>query len=139
MENHKLEILFEAFYQKRLSSLEFACDGSPLSCLNTNELTVLRILASKGPMVMGRLADSSGLAMSTLTGITDKLTTHGLLQRDRDPSDRRIVRVELSGRGLEAFEDRMETKNEVCRDILSPLTNEEKTHFLSLMEKIINS
>lgn len=134
-----METLFEEFYKKRLSSLEYACNDSPLSCLNSNELSVLHILAEHGPMVMGRLAESSHLAMSTLTGITDKLNARGLLSRSRDESDKRIVRVALSEPGHQAFDTRMETRNEVCRDFLAPLSEKERTQFLGLMEKIVKS
>lgn len=86
---------------------------------------------------MGQLADDTGLAMSTLTGITDKLTRMELLERCRDGKDKRIVRVSLTREGREAFSVRMEAKIEVCREILSPLNTEERKQFLYLMEKIV--
>ena len=132
-----MEKLFEAFYKKRLSSLEYACDGSPLACPNSNELTVLGLLADRGPLVMGQLSEDSGLAMSTLTGITDKLTRMTLLERCRDEKDKRIVRVSLTDEGREAYRVRMEAKIDVCREILSPLNAEERRQFLNLMEKIV--
>ncbi|MCK5250399.1 MAG: MarR family transcriptional regulator [Spirochaetaceae bacterium] len=133
----QLEKLIQAFLEKRHDSMSHACTGSPLTCLNVNELEIMNILAAKGALTMGNLTDSSGLAMSTLTGITNKLVSRNLLKRSRDNDDRRIVRVGLTETGLEAWKLRGAARKTVSHDILSGLTRDEQAEFLRLLEKIV--
>ena len=118
MKPHSLERLIETLIDKRLRSLDHVCGNSLLNCLNTNELNVLQHLNSRAGLTMGRLADESGLALSTLTGITDKLVSRGLLERRRALGDRRIVQVGLSEEGRKAWARRMEARHAVCRNVL---------------------
>jgi DNA-binding MarR family transcriptional regulator len=53
---------------------------------------------------MGQLAGSLGVALSTATGIVDRLVDQGLLVRQEDPEDRRLVVVRLSPKGRETVE-----------------------------------
>jgi len=137
MRARRLEQLLEAFAEKRMQDIDHACDGSPLNCLNGNELAVLGAVAADGPSTMGALAGTTGLPMSTLTGITDKLVAQGFLVRSRWESDRRVVRVDLTDTGREAFENRIERKQGVCRDILAKLSPAEQEQLLALLDKIV--
>ena len=138
MEHKRLEDLLEGLFSKRLESLDQACHGSPLSCLNENEILVLQFIESlPGDPTMGDLADKSCLAMSTLSGITDKLVSRGLISRSRDGADRRIVRVGITETGAQAISERRRAKESVCRDILSSLDDGERKLFIELLEKIV--
>ncbi|MCL4465586.1 MAG: MarR family transcriptional regulator [Chloroflexi bacterium] len=53
---------------------------------------------------MGQLASSLGVALSTATGIVDRLVEQGLLVRQEDPEDRRLVVVRLTEKGRETIE-----------------------------------
>jgi DNA-binding MarR family transcriptional regulator len=53
---------------------------------------------------MGQLASALGVALSTATGIVDRLVEQGLLERQEDPDDRRSVVVRLSALGYETME-----------------------------------
>lgn len=53
---------------------------------------------------MGQMASALGVALSTATGIVDRLVEQGLLERQEDPEDRRSVVVRLTKRGWETME-----------------------------------
>jgi DNA-binding MarR family transcriptional regulator len=55
-----------------------------------------------GQTPMSRLAHSLEISVSAATGLVDRLVDHGLVQRQHDLHDRRIVQVETtpSGRSL---------------------------------------
>ena len=55
-------------------------------------------------MRMGQLASALGVAFSTATGVVDRLVEQGLLVRQVDPDDRRLVVVGLTERGHETVE-----------------------------------
>ena len=48
---------------------------------------------------MQELANRSGLAQNTLTGMIDRITKNGLCERRPDPDDRRKYRICLSEKG----------------------------------------
>ena len=59
--------------------------------LTIPEVTVLWKVHNAGAYRVTALAEHLGLAPSTLTGLLDRLTARGLLERDADPEDRRAV------------------------------------------------
>jgi DNA-binding MarR family transcriptional regulator len=65
------------------------------------QLKVLLILYGTDHVSMGELADALGVGVSTLTGIVDRLVDHGLVLREEDPHDRRVVVGRLTPRGAD--------------------------------------
>lgn len=65
---------------------------------------VLVYLSESAGLRMGQLAASLRVALSTATGIVDRLVDHGLLARAEAPEDRRSVIVTLTRRGRETIE-----------------------------------
>src|SRR5437660_876423 len=57
------------------------------------DLDCLDLIASHGPLSPTALARRAGLHPATITGILDRLERGGWVSRERDPSDRRGVRV----------------------------------------------
>jgi DNA-binding MarR family transcriptional regulator len=66
--------------------------GSQLE-LKDVDLDCLDILDAHGPLSPTELARRAGLHPATMTGILDRLERGGWIARERDPSDRRAVRV----------------------------------------------
>jgi DNA-binding MarR family transcriptional regulator len=63
--------------------------------INTSDLNCLNILQMAGPLTAGQLAEQAGLTKGgAITAALDRLERAGLIERDRDPGDRRrtIVR-----------------------------------------------
>src|SRR5438309_6522646 len=67
--------------------------GSQLQ-LQDVDLDCLDILDAYGPLGPTELARRAGLHPATMTGILDRLERGGWIVRERDPSDRRAVRVQ---------------------------------------------
>lgn len=59
--------------------------------MSMTELIVLWKAHHAGARRVTALADDLGVPPSTLTGVLDRLVDAGLLERDRDPDDRRAV------------------------------------------------
>ena len=58
---------------------------------------VLRIVSERPGLSAGELALMVHLHPSTITGIVQRLVRNGLLQRTRDPHDRRRIRLRVRG------------------------------------------
>jgi len=77
--------------------------GAQLSALNHSvgarlevkaaDLECLDLISQHGPLSPSDLARRSGQHPATMTGILDRLERGGWIERGRDPSDRRGVRV----------------------------------------------
>jgi DNA-binding MarR family transcriptional regulator len=63
--------------------------------LGRTDMRCLELLARRGPMTAGQLADESGLSTGAVTFVLDRLEEAGMVKRRRDTDDRRRVWVEL--------------------------------------------
>lgn len=54
---------------------------------------VLSVLGGEGPMPISQLAERTGSANSTVSGIVDRLEKLGLAKRERSENDRRVIYV----------------------------------------------
>jgi DNA-binding MarR family transcriptional regulator len=76
--------------------------------LGTGELRVLGQLgALGGPAPIGELGRSAGLNPASTSATVDRLEADGLVSRERDTADRRVVRVALTPEGRETVDRRV--------------------------------
>ena len=61
-------------------------------------------IAREGPLTLGELAASEQVAPPTITKVVAKLEDRGLVEREGDPTDRRVARVVLSDLGVRWLE-----------------------------------
>jgi DNA-binding MarR family transcriptional regulator len=71
--------------------------------LAATEEKSLDLLQRFGPLTAGELAEKSGLAPPSVTGLIDRLERKGFVKRVADPADKRRVRVQLVEEKLMAF------------------------------------
>ncbi|MBU0517669.1 MarR family transcriptional regulator [bacterium] len=109
----------------------------PDSEFNFRELRVILLLGYKGPSKMSDIADKLGIAVSTATGIFDRLVDKGLAARERSEEDRRIVRVDLTERGRAIYQWDNDEHAKFVKQILSRLGRTDRVLFLGLMKKIM--
>ena len=76
------------------------------------------------------------MAVSTATGVVDKLVQKGLANRERVDEDRRVVRVALSDKGRVVFHAIVEMHMTFSREMLAALNPDEREILLVLMRKI---
>lgn len=69
--------------------------------LTMPQIRLLWVLRDDDGLPVGALAQQLGVNPSTITGHIDRLVRQGLVRREEDPADRRIVRNFLTDQGLE--------------------------------------
>lgn len=69
--------------------------------LNPTDLKCLDLARNEDRLTAGRLAELTGLRTSSVTAVLDRLERRGLVERRRDPADRRKVIVVATGLHLE--------------------------------------
>src|SRR5581483_11008116 len=90
--------------------------------LTTSQLKVLFLLYSADSASMGQLAASLGVTLSTVTGIVDRLVEHGMVLREEDPHDRRLVVCRLTPDGATVAARLIEAGNTRLREVLDRLS-----------------
>lgn len=72
--------------------------------LKEPDLECFNIVYSDGPLSPSALARRAGVHPATMTGVLDRLERNGWIVRERDPDDRRAVRIRaLKERNRELF------------------------------------
>ncbi len=105
--------------------------------LSAVQIHVLIRLGHDGPLTMGTLAGRVGVSLPACTRVVDRMKEDGLLLRERDPADRRVVVVRLAAAGRRLFE-RMDTRlQEKLAHLLTLLEGEERAEFVRLVEKLL--
>jgi len=97
----------EALVQQILKLSESIFNAIPItipvewlsSDLTVAQLRVLLVLKTQGPTRMSSISSVLGIALPTATGIVDNLVKKGLVEREADSQDRRLVICKLSTEG----------------------------------------
>lgn len=135
MDRHMLEARALSL-DTRVFVMLSAGDDDPMLSLDLSmpQLKVLLVVERLGSPSMGDLAHLLGVGQPAMSALVDRLTDHGLVHREDDPQDRRVVRV----RGTAVSHDlvqriRLAGQNRLQR-VIAHLTDEELTHVVSAME-----
>jgi MarR family transcriptional regulator, organic hydroperoxide resistance regulator len=67
--------------------------------LTLPQLRLLFLLRERQPRTVSDLSEAMGVRPATMTGLTDRVLRHGLIERRADPSDRRVVGIALTESG----------------------------------------
>jgi len=110
--------------------------NGPHAELNMQELRTIEVLGVEGPQMMREMAGMLGVAVNSLTSITDGLEQKGLVLRQRSEQDRRIINLELTADGRQVFNSTRDMKRKLYRSMLKSLTEDEQEIFMLLCRKI---
>ena len=85
---------------------------------------------------MNDLSLKMKLASSTMTRLVDQLVQKGLVDRQPDVEDRRVVRVRLTGQGARAKQQLQETLQGFFTSVLEDLPEAEREPVVQNLEKL---
>ncbi len=92
-----------------------------------------------GPRRMSRIAKRLGVETSSATTMIDRLVTKGLVERGRDPSDRRAVICSLTTAGRETVERFWSLRSARFEELAGELDQEELAEVVSAMEIMVDA
>ena len=89
-------------------------------------LTVLKMLSTHGPQRMSQLAERARITQPGMTGVIHRLARAGLIERDAEPADGRIVLVTVTPQGRALLADRQAARLQALAEQLSRLPESEQ-------------
>lgn len=105
--------------------------------LTMSQMKVLLLLYSERAATMGQLASRLGVALSTLTGIVDRLVERELVARHESPHDRRQVVCQLTATGQALAERLQQAGRTQLAQLLRTLQSHELATVMSSLELLV--
>lgn len=90
------------------------------------QVSALKILEAMGDLSLTELSGRMSAKNSTITGIVDRMERDGLVVRERSQTDRRVVLIRATERGLEIARSVPVTAMEVFTGALRSLPREDR-------------
>jgi len=100
------------------------------------QLTVIKLLESFDDLSLSSLSERIRAQNSTVTGIIDRMEREGLVRRERSTSDRRVVHIRLSEKGLKLARQIQVEPMEIFRGALLSLSQADLRDLLRIMNKL---
>ena len=112
---------------------EFSAD------LTVHDCKCLNFIKLNGPSIMREIAEHMGLAVSTMTGVIDRMVQKGLVARQRPEEDRRTVKIQLTELGEVAERWHFDEHMRISRAMLKNLDEQDQDALLNLLQKVLES
>jgi len=107
--------------------------------IGLNYARLLTTIAEHGPMKASHLADKLHITCGAVTGLADKLIESGLLKREKDAKDRRVVMLTLTPLGKKRAEEIKIKREALMLHLFADMSNEEMSFGLHLFTKLQNN
>ncbi|NTU60640.1 MAG: MarR family transcriptional regulator [Deltaproteobacteria bacterium] len=104
--------------------------------LTDSQFGVLEAISHRGPLYQRELAHKILKTGGNITMVVDNLERRGLVRRERDAADRRLVSVAVTPQGAELMARVLPRQLEAIRRELAPLSVEEQAQLGALCRKI---
>lgn len=96
----------------------------------------LQWLYELGDMTIGELSAKMYLACSTTTDLIDRMEKNKLVERVKDPADRRVVRIHLLAEGERIIQEVILKRQAYLRDMFETFSEEETALFEKSLLKL---
>jgi DNA-binding MarR family transcriptional regulator len=101
------------------------CDRPALREVSFAQFHALVTLQERGALPLSELAGLLGVSAPSASSIVDRMEEHGLVHRERDGTDRRIVHVSATEQGRKVVEEMMGHKRDHALQVLGMMTEDE--------------
>jgi DNA-binding MarR family transcriptional regulator len=100
---------------------------------------LLRTLAHySSPPRMADLAERLEVVPRAVTTLVDGLEASGKVRRAPDPTNRRVIRIELTDDGRKALHELHSARRSAAQEILAPLTAEQRSQLGGLLDTLVD-
>jgi DNA-binding MarR family transcriptional regulator len=103
-----------------------------------NEIFALLYIYRKGVSNMTEVAEYLGAPLNTITGLIGRLEKRGVVSRERDIADKRVVSVTMTQKGRDFLATELNTIGFYYNQLMEAITEEEKVLLLKLIGKFLD-
>lgn len=121
----------------RQRSLELGIARLADAGIEPRDLGVLSTLSATGPKPQQDLADLLLVNRTIMVGMVDGLEAAGLVERRRNPADRRAYALELTDAGRDALAKATPRIVAAEDELLAPLSTEERERLIELLTAVV--
>lgn len=127
MNHYSLELEIFSNLRKIIKAVDiYSVKLRETSGLNSSLLSCLLVLGNTGALSLSQLSKKLSLSPSMITGIVDQLEQKELVQRERSSSDRRVIRIKLTEKGVQTIKEAPVSFQKSLMDGLKRLKEAEK-------------
>lgn len=108
-----------------------------IDAFNGAQGRILYVLWQKDGIPISELSRETGLAMTTLTSMLDRMEASGLVRRERGDADRRIIRILLTEGAKALKDDYDEVTGEISDIYYKGFSEEEIRQFEAYLRRIL--
>ncbi len=105
--------------------------------IRARHYAMLVLLAEEGPLSQVKLGQRLHIDRTTVVFLVDELEQNGLLERRRDPADRRIHAVTLTERGRQVVVQANSRMRSAEEAFLEPLSDAERDQLRALLLRLV--
>jgi DNA-binding MarR family transcriptional regulator len=92
---------------------------------------------SPNPRTPAELAEAAGVTRATMTGLIDTLERDGLVRREPDPDDRRMMSVRLTVKAEAYLKQMLPGHFQTMARLMAPLSESERKTLVRLLTKVL--
>lgn len=128
---------FSKIWHKILKDYKLHMDSNLAPTLTDSQLTVLELLQESAAMKPSDLAPHLATSPAAVTMLLDRMEKHGLILRERDATDRRIVWVSITEIGKQETTRGLKIRSDFFAEALDPISSHNQQLLLYLMGKMV--
>lgn len=132
----KINDILGNLFQMVLKLEEEAVKESTSADLSITEIHTLVAVGTGRARTMTHVANLLGIRVSTLTAAINKLVKKGYVKRRRDDEDRRIVKIQLTEKGVSAVMAHEEFHEAMVSEAIAEVPTAELARFISSLDNI---
>jgi DNA-binding MarR family transcriptional regulator len=109
--------------------------------VSPTQIAALATIERRGPLTLGALAEVEAVQPPTITAAVDRLENEGLVQRRRDPADRRVTHVQVTAAGRRLLAESRSRKTAYLERRLESLTVRERATLeraAAILERVLD-
>lgn len=125
-------LIFRIIQKKLVKTTLAGVDAS----ITPHHFEIIRLLEEEGPLHIAKIGERLHIAKAQMTQLIDKLVELGLVERQNDKNDRRVVNVIISTKGKSILEKHKKRVMVAMRDTMSNLTDKELSDLSKSLEKL---
>jgi DNA-binding MarR family transcriptional regulator len=98
----------------------------------------LAVLVEEGPLSQQRLGERQGVDRTTMVAVVDELEREGLVERRRNPSDRRAYSLHATAKGRHVLRQAREVEKRAEDEFLAPISPDDRRRLKQLLRTLIS-